>query len=138
MRAGRILIDTGAIFASVVRNDVNHEAARKFIARVLRSRSVFVLSDVVFGETMTLVKSRVGAETALAVGRELRRNPLYGWVALGTDGERDTWATFQKYDDKDWSYFDCAVLVLARRLHIDSVFAFDGHFDQMPEITRVP
>jgi len=38
---------------------------------------------------------------ALRVGRELRENPVYFWTALGADGERDAWAIFQQYDDKD-------------------------------------
>ena len=44
----------------------------------------------------------------------------------------------QKYDDKDWSYTDCALLALAEHLKISEVFAFDEDFDQMPGMTRYP
>ncbi len=134
----RVMIDTGAIYAFVARTDANHEAALAFTRQLLSDGSGFVLADIVFAETMTLLKARLGTAFALRAGRELRHNPIYQWMALGAEGERDTWAAFQKYDDKSWSYTDCAVFALARRLKVDEVFAFDSHFDQMPGIIRVP
>ncbi len=134
----RILVDTGAIYAFVTRTDAHHEAAKDFISRWLEHRGIFVLPDVVFAETMTLFKARLGAPVALQVGRELRLNPAWSWTPLGEDGERDTWALFQRYDDKEWSYTDCAVLALSRRENVPQVFAFDRHFDQMPEVKRLP
>ncbi len=134
----RILIDTGAIYAFVVRSDKNHEAAKSFVEGWVDQGGVFVLSDVVFSETMTLMKARVSSSVAIRVGDELRRNPAYAWTALGEAGERDTWAVFQQFDDKEWSYTDCATLVLAWREEIRQVFAFDHHFSQMPDIERAP
>lgn len=134
----RVLIDTGAIYAFVTRNDEHHEAAKRFIREWLDRKEVFLLPDVVFAETMTLLKARLGSEIAVRVGRELRQNSAYVWLPLGDEGERETWAIFQRFDDKDWSYTDCAVLALARREKISRVFAFDGHFRQMPEVKSVP
>ncbi|HEX9940894.1 MAG TPA: PIN domain-containing protein [Thermoanaerobaculia bacterium] len=138
MASPRILIDTGAIYAFVTRTDPHHEAAKRFVREWLRQKGVFVLPDVVFAETMTLLKARVGPEVALRVGRELRQNAAYAWLVLGIEAERETWAVFQRFTDKDWSYTDCAVLALARREKIPLVFAFDRHFLQMPGIKRVP
>ena len=87
---------------------------------------------------MILFKARAGAQIAVQVGRELRQNRIYRWTALGTDGERDTWSLFQQYDDKKWSYTDCALLALSRRLKIKEIFTFDEHFEQMPGIARLP
>lgn len=138
MNGPRVLVDTGAIYAFVTRTDANHEAAKKFVESWLKRSGYFVLADVVFAETMTLLKARLGTQVALRVGRELRRNPAYTWMRLGEKGERDTWALFQRYDDKDWSYTDCAILALGHRERISQVFAFDRHFSQMPDITRLP
>jgi len=138
MSRSRVLIDTGAIYAFVTRTDSHHERAKRFVREWLDGQGAFVLSDVVFAETMTLLKARLGPEIAIRVGRELRQNPAYVWLGLGEDGERETWAAFQRYADKDWSYTDCATLVLARREGIPLVFGFDHHFTQMPGIERVP
>jgi predicted nucleic acid-binding protein len=87
---------------------------------------------------MTLLKARVGGPVAVRVGRELRRNPAYSWVAHGAEGEVEAWTVFQRYEDKEWSYTDCALLVLARRLGINAVFSFDHRVAQMPELVRHP
>jgi predicted nucleic acid-binding protein len=134
----RVLVDTGAIYAFVVRTDANHGTARRFTKRWLAQRGSFVLSDVVFAETMTLLKARIGSQVAVRVGNELRQNPSYAWVALGPDGERETWSVFQRFADKEWSYTDCSLLVLARRLEVADVFSFDRHIAQMPDLARVP
>ena len=138
MSSKRVLIDTGAIYAFVTRTDPHHEAAKRFIRSWLEEGGIFVLADWVFAETMTLFKARLGTQIALRVGQELRRNPAYSWIALGEEGERDTWAAFQRYDDKAWSYTDCAVWVLSQREKVPAVFAFDRHFSQMPGIERLP
>lgn len=132
------LVDTGAIYAFVVRTDAHHGQARRFVKRWLARSGSFILSDVVFAETMTLLKARVGGLVAVRVGRELRANPAYSWVALGAEGEAETWTVFQRYEDKEWSYTDCALLVLARRLGVKAVFSFDHHVAQMPELVRQP
>lgn len=138
MGAPRILIDTGAIFAFVTRTDSHHEAAKRFVREWLDQEGTFVLPDIVFAETMTLLKARVGSEVAVRVGLELRQNSTYAWLPVGDEGERDIWAVFQRFMDKEWSYTDCALLSLARREKISAVFAFDRHFLQMPGIERLP
>ncbi|HVT19407.1 MAG TPA: PIN domain-containing protein [Thermoanaerobaculia bacterium] len=138
MGGQRVLIDTGAIYAFVTRTDIHHESAKRFVREWFEVPGIFALADVVFAETMTLLKARLGPGVALRVGRELRRNPAYSWLNLGEEGERETWAAFQRYADKEWSYTDCALLALARRERIALVFAFDRHFSQMPGIERVP
>lgn len=138
MAALRILIDTGAIYAFVTRSDRNHDAARSFVERWLGRRGSFVLVDTVFAETMTLLKVRLGAETAIRVGRELRGNAAYAWTALGPDGERETWEIFRRHRDKDWSHTDCSLLAVSRRTGIRGVFAFDRHFSQMSGLERQP
>ncbi len=134
----RALIDTSAIYAMTVKADPNHARAVAFGARWLSERNTFILPDWVFIETMLLIKGRFGTAPAVRVGQEIRRNPMYQWMAVSPDDEREVWASFQKYDDKEWSYIDCALLVLSNRLRITEVFAFDSHFDQMPGVKRLP
>lgn len=138
MGTRRTLIDTGAIYAFVTRTDDHHEAAKRFAREWLDQDGVFILLDVVFAETMTLLKARLGSEVAIRVGRELRQNSAYAWQPVGDEGERETWAVFERFQDKDWSYTDCALLASARREKIATIFAFDRHFLQMPEIERLP
>lgn len=138
MNDHRVLIDTGAIYALVTRNDRHHHDAYDFARAWLDQGGLFVLPDVVFCETMTLLKARLGATVAIRMGQGLRQDPAYRWRPLDGDNERDTWATFKRFSDKDWSYTDCAIHAIARRDRIAGVFAFDRHFDQMPDVERLP
>jgi predicted nucleic acid-binding protein len=61
----RVLIDTGAIYAFVVKSDIHHQAAREFTLNFLAQGGSFVLLDWVFAETMTLLKARLGSKIAL-------------------------------------------------------------------------
>ena len=103
----------------------------------LAARNEFVLLDWIFDEAMTLLKSRLGSFAALRTGRELRHNPVYRWAAVTPDDEREVWAVFQQYADKHWSYTDCALLVMSRRLKVKQVFSYDAHVAQMPGVRRV-
>jgi len=134
----RVLVDASAIYALVARRDRNHASARAYLAQSIESGTRFVLADVAFGETMTLLRSRHGAEASIRIGRQLRRSALYVWRPTVRGAERATWDIFQQHDDTAWSYTDCAVFALSHRLGIAEVFAYDTHFDQMPDLLRVP
>jgi hypothetical protein len=43
---------------------------------------------------------------------------------------RRAWTVFHQYDDKKWSFVDCASYVVMQRLDIKRAFAFDDHFRQ--------
>jgi predicted nucleic acid-binding protein len=134
----RLLVDTSAIYALASRRDRNHGAARQFLTELLEVKARLVLADIVFAETMTLLRAHHGAAMAIRIGRELRQSALYEWHPTTTAMERATWGIFQKHDDKDWSYTDCAVLALAQSLGLQETFAFDAHFGQMPDLLMVP
>ncbi len=138
MTGRRILIDTGAIYAFVTQNDAHHQAAKSFVRNWLDQGGVFVLADIVFAETMTLLKSRLGSAIAIQVGKKLRNHPAYAWREMDTESERQSWAIFRRNSDKDWSYTDSAILALSLRERIGGVFAFDHHFRQMPQIEVLP
>jgi predicted nucleic acid-binding protein len=131
------LIDTGPLFAIANRAEVRHAHALATASAWLAARHEFVVLDWIFDETMTLIKARLGSAAAIQTGRSLRHNPVYRWVAVAPDDEREVWAVFQQYADKRWSYTDCALLVMSRRLKVKQVFSYDAHVAQMPGVRRM-
>lgn len=131
------LIDTSAICGMIDRTDKYHRAARVFGTRWLTEANQFVLLDWIFVESMTLLKRHVGVAVAVQTGQFLRKSPLYRWVTVTPDDEREVWTVFQQFADKEWSYTDCALLVLSRRLKVKQVFSYDAHVAQMPSVRRV-
>jgi predicted nucleic acid-binding protein len=80
---------------------------------------------------MNLTKARLGPAHAVAFGRQLKASRAFYPVVLNDLDKQSTWEIFDRYDDKGWSYTDCSLLAVARRLTIRRIFAFDHHFQQM-------
>jgi uncharacterized protein len=134
----RALIDTGAIYAIATTGDMHHQEAAQFMKNWVKRDGIFFLSDLVFIETMTLAKRRLGTDVAIRLGCELRENPVFSWISLSPALEQETWTAFRNYDDKDWSYTDCELLILVKKMKIADVFSFDNHFRQMAGVRCLP
>ncbi|MBI5102719.1 MAG: PIN domain-containing protein [Nitrospirae bacterium] len=124
----RIFVDTGAWYALVDRNDPDHTQAAKF----LKSNTFpLVTTNYVFGETVTLLRMRLGWPIARDFGQRLRESSVANIVTLKDEDEEKAWETFLKYKDKDFSHTDCTSFALMGRLKIDTAFSFDRHFMAM-------
>ena len=122
----QIIIDSGAILAAIDDGDKFHNSAANF----LRSQSdevLFLVPELIFSETMTLIKARLGAIIAINVGERLRQSSRFQ-ILEQSEADRDlTWEVFQRYSDKNWSYADCSILALSDRTKTNIVFSFDHH-----------
>ena len=131
-----ILIDSSTLLAMVDAGDKYHVAAAAF-ARV-QATATFYLPEPVFIETMVLTKARLGAKPAVELGNRIMESARFPILHMIEGDRHTTWEIFSRYTDKDWSYVDCSILAMARRLGLSEVFTFDRHFDQMAELARVP
>jgi predicted nucleic acid-binding protein len=132
-------IDSGAFLALLDAGDTYYVAAADFV--LANRTATFYLPDTIFSETMVLVKARLGAQAAVELGERMMKSAQFQILYLSPDDRQATWDIFSRYTDKDWSYVDCSLLALARRLDILQIFSFDHHIDQMglqrvPEISR--
>jgi uncharacterized protein len=129
-----MLVDTSALIAFFVRSEKHHEAARRYVHTHRETR--WVILETVFDETVTWFRAKVSIADSIAVGHVLRSEHRY--YQLSADDDDAVWDAFRRYDDKAWSYTDCSLLVMAQRLEIPHVFAFDAHINQMAGLGIVP
>jgi len=132
----RFLVDSSALLALMNRADQHYSPATLFVRSHVGDG--FHVPDTVFTETMTLIKARLGVGPAVDLGSRIRASVVFALVPLTPEDYEATWGIFSRYTDKEWSYVDCSMLAIARRLGIPNMIAFDHHFDQMVELTRVP
>jgi predicted nucleic acid-binding protein len=124
------LIDTSALHAMNYARDDHHQPAVAYFKSIL-GRTRPLLIEYVFVETMNLTKARLGPTYAIDFGRRLKATKTFYYLPLLDADKEATWEIFESYQDKKWSYVDCALLAVARRLSIKRIFAFDDHFRQM-------
>ena len=125
-----MLIDTSALHALNYARDDNHQRAVLYFKSIV-GRVRPIITEWVFIETMNLTKARLGPGYAIAFGQQLKVSQAFYQLPLITEDKRAAWDIFEQYDDKDWSYVDCSLLAVAKRLKTRRIFAFDHHFTQM-------
>jgi len=122
-----IIVDTSALVEFFVSSERHHASARQYCLENPHNR--WIILETVFDETVTWFRAKVSIKASIEIGRILREE--HRCVRLSDADEAATWEAFCRYDDKFWSYTDCSILVMAKRLGVWQVFSFDVHIRQM-------
>jgi len=122
-----VIVDTSALVAFFVQSEKHHPAAQRYAAQHPTER--WIILETVFSEFVTWMRAKTSIANSICVGRVLREEHLY--VNISDADDTATWDAFCRYDDKRWSYTDCSILVIARRMGVSKVFTFDRHLRQM-------
>jgi predicted nucleic acid-binding protein len=130
-----IFVDTGAWFASMVRNDANHAIAA---ARLAPNKEQLITSDDILSETITLLVMRGQRQVAEAFGTAIFSGKLARLHLVTPDEVQAAWQVFLCFQDKEWSFVDCTIEVVMEKLGIQQAFSFDHHFRQFGTIVVVP
>lgn len=124
-----IFIDTSAWYAVEVADDVNHETACKFLAKIASGKhGTAITTDYVLDETLTLLRSRRDLASASCFIDKIRKSKSIRvfWVDDGLFEK--ALDVFRKSDRKAWSFTDCTSFALMRDLSVSEAFTFDSHF----------
>lgn len=130
-----IFVDTGAWYASLVPTDPDHARAVQWLAA---NHSPLLTTDYVIDETLTLLRTRGERKRAILLGARFFD---HGFAEIHQITPVDltlSWRTFERFDDKNWSFTDCTSKVVMEQLNIKVAFAFDHHFHQFGTIQVVP
>ena len=121
-------MDTSAWYAVEVEDDVNHEAACKFLSRIASGKhGISVTTDYVLDETLTLLRSRSLSSASVFIDKiKKSKSVRVFWVEEGLFEK--ALDTFQRSDRKSWSFTDCTSFALMKDLLISDAFTFDSHF----------
>ena len=122
----KLLADTSALLALVLRDDRNHQAAASFVRAHPHAR--FVLSELILAEVATRIRARAGPGQAVAVARGLLDSQRYDLVFADAELLDEALRRMERFADKRLSLTDCASFALMDRLALTSAFAFDTDF----------
>ncbi len=128
----RVFIDTSAFYALADSGDINHERAVKIYNNLLKKRYEFLLSDMVFAETVTLIRRRLGYRASLMFSDTLKEGIATGLFEIIFVTEslfRKSLGLFFQIKDRKISFVDATSLTIIKEKGIKKAFAFDVHFD---------
>lgn len=123
-------VDTSAWVALFDASDKYHSHAVDGLNPLLGTSVMFLTSDYVFDETVTLLLQRGGQAQAVRFGNWVLSAKNIELTYVGHDVWQSAWEMFQSYEDKQWAFTDCTSFVLMRQHHLHHAFTFDHHFEQ--------
>lgn len=130
-----IFVDTSAWFSMVVSTAEQHQAVKLCFETLTEP---LITTDYVVDETLTLLRARGYPKLALTLGEEFFHGSVTGIHHLSEDDVQEVWEVFRQYDDKEWSFTDCASKVVMERLQITQAFSLDHHFRQFGNVIVMP
>lgn len=126
----KVFVDTSAWLAVYDASDEHYRNAQHLTAHLKTLRAAYLLSDLVFAETLTMIRYRVGHPAAVRFGRSVLESRLAELVDVDEALRQRAWAIFQRYEDKDFSFVDCTSFAIMESFGVRTAFAFDRHFTQ--------
>ena len=125
-----IFVDTSFFFAFFSEADASHaravEVFKEFKGRNLSE--LFVMTDHVVSETITLTRSRISHERAVFVGERLYSEKMARIYQVSFEEQRTAFDYFKRHSDKKYSTVDCLSFVVMETQGIREVLAVDEDF----------
>ena len=128
MTLGRVFVDTGAWFAIQVTDDMHHDVARHTLPALVEGCQSLVASNLIVGETYTLLRISKGYREAKRFLDRLEQSGKLERLLITENLERHAYEILHRYADHPFSYVDATSFALMRQQRIRYAFAFDSHF----------
>ena len=121
----RIFADTNFFVALFHPADALHEDARQIATVCSAASTLFVISNFIFLETVTVLSQRRGKDIAIAAGNYLLSNPFIEVVHVDEALQRETWNIFRNTPAKNTSFVDASIMAILKVEEISTLLTFD-------------
>lgn len=128
MTFGRVFVDTGAWFAVQVTDDRHHKAASQALPLIVEACQTLVTSNLVVGETYTLLRLSKGYREASRFLEKLAQSEKLERLFITEYLQRQAYQILHRYADHPFSFVDATSFALMRQQRMRYAFAFDSHF----------
>jgi len=125
-----LFADSAGWMAAYDAHDKYHAVAKPALRNLSHQKVIFVVTDYIVAESMTLMRGRLGHARAVAFGEWLLHSPRVHLIRVDADRWNEAWQLFKMYDDKEFSFTDCASFAVMRSERLRDAFTFDRHFEQ--------
>jgi predicted nucleic acid-binding protein len=121
-----IFVDTSFWSALFMRRDALHRTATELLAS--HAGTPLITTNMVRGETWTLLRSRDSHRVAAAFLDRIARTPRVEMVAIEPEIEEHALDWLRRHDERSYSFVDATSFALMRKKRVSSALAFDADF----------
>jgi len=123
-------VDTAGWMMLADASDPDHENAAKFRDDWLERGGVFVSTDFVLDETLTLIRTRINLAAAEAWWNQVEGSARLAWERIDPDRMEKARRWFFRWRDKAFSFTDCTSFVVMKERRLRIALTSDRHFRQ--------
>ncbi len=124
----KVFIDTSGFTALYRHGDRDHKEAALIWEDLLKNRTLLYTSNYVIAETMTLLRRRISHRSSVEFGELLFASSQIQIIRPNAQQDTEALSLFKKFDDQNFSFFDCSSFAIMRDIGIRQALAFDDDF----------
>lgn len=124
----KVFVDTSAFLAIVDTDERNHHAASRLWEHLVHDNVELICTNYVLVETFALVQRRLGM-SVVSIFQE-RVVPLLDAIWIDESLHETGLAALLIANRRRLSLVDCISFEVVRKYKVDTVFAFDKHFEE--------
>ncbi len=87
---------------------------------------------------MNYLRAKISHEIAVLFRENLLKSGLIEIITVTAFVESAAFGIFKQYADKGFSFTDCTSFAVMKSVKIRQAFAFDRHFEQYNDMSRLP
>lgn len=123
-----VIVDSDAIFALYNPNDPLNEKATKTFEKLVTEGYQFIYPTSVIFEIVSLFQRVLPTPTVTAKLTEMIKNDQLSLHVVDTQTLKTAATLFDPAGSKKNTLIDCSVVVIAKKIEADGVFAYDGFY----------
>lgn len=122
----QILVDSDVFVGLFKKDDAHFPQVKRTFKLLQETNSVFLISNFVFSESITVISQKVGHKEAIEFIQFVKSDRAeLKTIRLDEDTEDLALEIFKKQTSKNVSFVDCTNIALYKRENIDAIWSFD-------------
>lgn len=118
-----IVVDTGAFYALVDKNDMHHADAKKFYNKVIKKETLCTSLPVIT-ETYLLLDARLGLNVANIFWETINKG-IFPILEITSEDLAVALAIERKYKQAGFGFVDATIFALCEKLKTPDIFTYD-------------
>ena len=126
-----VVVDSDAIFALYNPNDPLNSQATKTFEQLMRQGFVLIYPTSVIFEVISLFQRVLPTPTVTLKLIDMIKNDSFLVHVVDTDTLKQSAALFDPAGSKKNTLIDCSVIVIAKKIKAEGVFAYDSFYTKL-------